>query len=79
MALGDEAFQRASIDLMERWRPWLTQQIGGLGLDVIGPSAANFVLVGFPKRPGKTAALLLRSSVGEFNPSQTCPRSTQPA
>ncbi len=36
-----------------RWRwsssggPWLTQQLGGLGLEVV-PSAANFVLVGFP-------------------------------
>jgi histidinol-phosphate aminotransferase len=55
-ALGDEAFQKASLDLVETWRPWLTQQVGGLGLDVIGPSAANFVLVGFPKTPGKTAA-----------------------
>jgi histidinol-phosphate aminotransferase len=55
-ALGDEDFQKASLSLMATWRPWLTQQIGGLGLDVIGPSAANFVLVGFPRTPGKTAA-----------------------
>ncbi len=54
-ALGDAEFQRASLELMETWRPWLTQQIGGLGLDVVGQSAANFVLVGFPKTPGKTA------------------------
>lgn len=54
-ALGDADFQRASIDLVERWRPWLTQQLGGLGLDVAGPSATNFVLVGFPLTPGKTA------------------------
>ena len=55
-ALGDEDFQKASIDLNESWRPWLTQQLGGLGLDVVGPSATNFVLVGFPKIPGKGAA-----------------------
>ncbi len=55
-ALADEDFQRASLELTETWRPWLTQQLGGLGLDVIGPSAANFVLVGFPKTPGRTAA-----------------------
>jgi histidinol-phosphate aminotransferase len=55
-ALGDEAFQRASIELVERWRPWLTQQIGGMGLDVVGPSATNFLLVGFPTAPGRTAA-----------------------
>jgi histidinol-phosphate aminotransferase len=55
-ALADEDFQQASIDLNETWRPWLTQQLGGLGLDVIGPSATNFILVGFPQIPGKTAA-----------------------
>ncbi len=32
---------------VERWRPWLTQQLGGLGLDVV-PSGANFVLVRVP-------------------------------
>jgi histidinol-phosphate aminotransferase len=55
-ALGDEGFQKASLDLMAQWRPWLAQQLGGLGLEVIGPSAANFVTAGFPKTPGKTAA-----------------------
>jgi histidinol-phosphate aminotransferase len=55
-ALGDEEFQQASIALTEQWRPWLAQQLGGLGLEAVGPSAANFVLVGFPKTPGKTAA-----------------------
>jgi histidinol-phosphate aminotransferase len=54
-ALADTDFQEASIVLAETWRAWLTQQIGGLGLEVVGPSAANFVLVGFPKT-GKTAA-----------------------
>ena len=54
-ALADADFQQASLELVGTWRPWLTQQLGGLGLDVIGPSAANFVLVGFPTRPGKTA------------------------
>jgi histidinol-phosphate aminotransferase len=54
-ALKDEDFQRRSIEHVNRWRPWLDQQLGGLGLDVVRPSAANFVLVGFP-RTGKTAA-----------------------
>jgi histidinol-phosphate aminotransferase len=53
-ALGDLDFEQRSIALVDQWRPWLTQQLGGLGLDVV-PSAANFVLVGFPKTPGKTA------------------------
>lgn len=54
-ALGDIEFQARSLAHVERWRPWLTQQLGGLGLDVI-PSGANFVLVTFPTTPGKTAA-----------------------
>ncbi|HEY1880512.1 MAG TPA: histidinol-phosphate transaminase [Caulobacteraceae bacterium] len=54
-ALHDKAFQQRSLAHVERWRPWLTQQIGGLGLEVT-PSAANFVLIGFPTTPGKTAA-----------------------
>lgn len=54
-ALKDTAFQKASIDHVERWRPWLAQQLGGLGLESVGPSAANFLLVGFPTTPGKTA------------------------
>jgi histidinol-phosphate aminotransferase len=53
-ALGDDDFVAQSVALVEQWRPWLTQQISGLGLDVV-PSAANFVLVGFPKTPGRTA------------------------
>jgi len=54
-ALGDEEFQRRSVELVDRWRPYLVQQLGGIGLEPV-PSAANFVLVGFPKTPGKTAA-----------------------
>ena len=54
-ALDDVDFQRGSIDHVNRWRPWLDQQLGGLGLDVVRPSAANFVLVGFPKTTGHTA------------------------
>jgi histidinol-phosphate aminotransferase len=53
-ALADLEFQQRSIALVEQWRPWLTQQIGGLGLEVT-PSAANFVLASFPDVPGKTA------------------------
>lgn len=52
-ALDDEAFQRQSIALVQQWRPWLVQQLGGLGLDVT-PSQANFILVGFPA--GRSAA-----------------------
>ena len=54
-ALADTEFQARSLALVEQWRPWLTQQLGGLGLEVV-PSAANFVLAAFPRTPGKTAA-----------------------
>jgi histidinol-phosphate aminotransferase len=54
-ALQDEDFVEQSRALVRTWRPWLTQQLGGLGLEVF-PSQANFVLARFPKTPGKTAA-----------------------
>jgi len=54
-ALADDDFQARSVAHVEHWRPWLIQQIGGLGLEVI-PSAANFILIGFPTEPGRTAA-----------------------
>ena len=53
-ALTDQDFVARSIALVETWRPWLTQQIGGLGLEV-NPSQGNFVVVRFPTTPGRTA------------------------
>ena len=54
-ALGDEAHQKASRDLVETWRPRLTQAIRGFGFDVF-PSAGNFVLVRFRDVAQATAA-----------------------
>jgi histidinol-phosphate aminotransferase len=53
-ALGDEDFQAAALAHVVRWRPWLTQQLGGLGLDIT-PSAANFLLVGFKDDGARSA------------------------
>ena len=53
-ALDDIDFQDRAVEMIDVWRPWLTQQLGGLGLEVT-PSAANFILVGFPLTPGRTA------------------------
>ncbi|CAN5248044.1 histidinol-phosphate transaminase [soil metagenome] len=55
-ALGDAAHQQASRDLVQTWRPRLTQAIRGFGFDVL-PSAGNFVLVIFndDKRPASAA------------------------
>jgi histidinol-phosphate aminotransferase len=38
-----------------RWLAWFSAQAAGLGLEV-APSVGNFVLLGFPKQPGKDAA-----------------------
>ncbi|MFM8939028.1 MAG: histidinol-phosphate transaminase [Phenylobacterium sp.] len=54
-ALSDEDFQARSLELVRTWRPWLAQQLGGLGLETTR-SSANFVLARFPKTPGRTAA-----------------------
>src|SRR5690606_3665013 len=53
-AVGDEAHQQASRDLVQTWRPRLTQAIRGFGFEVL-PSAGNFVLVLF-KDEKRTAA-----------------------
>ncbi|WP_420472149.1 histidinol-phosphate transaminase [Brevundimonas sp. FT23042] len=45
-ALSDEAHQKASLELVETWRPRLTQAIKGFGFEVF-PSAGNFILVRF--------------------------------
>lgn len=54
-ALGDEAHQKASRDLVETWRPRLTQAIRGFGFQTF-PSAGNFVLVRFPNEQRNAAA-----------------------
>ncbi len=53
-ALADEEFQALSLAHVEQWRPWLTQQFGGLGLEVV-PSTGNFILIGFARSGGKVA------------------------
>ncbi len=45
-ALADKAHQQASRQLVQTWRPRLTQAIRGFGFEVL-PSAGNFVLVLF--------------------------------
>jgi len=53
-AIKDRAFLKKSKDHNDRWVAYLTQQIGGLGLEVT-PSVCNFVLVHFPPGSGKSA------------------------
>jgi histidinol-phosphate aminotransferase len=72
-AIEDAAHVERSIAHNTRWREWLTDEIGKLGLKVT-PSVANFVLIHFPETKGRTAkdadaflmqrGLILRRVVG---------------
>ncbi len=46
VALQDQDHIKRSVAHNTQWRAWLTQQLCGLGLDVV-PSAANFILLRF--------------------------------
>jgi len=54
-AIEDPAHVERSRAHNDRWLPWLTEEIGKLGLKVT-PSVANFVLIHFPETKGRTAA-----------------------
>jgi histidinol-phosphate aminotransferase len=53
-ALEDLDHQAAAKAHNDRWLPWLREQILGLGL-VVHPSVGNFLLVDFPREPGRDA------------------------
>jgi histidinol-phosphate aminotransferase len=53
-AITDAAHVEASAAHNETWRAWLADEIGRIGLEVT-PSAANFLLIHFPMRDGRTA------------------------
>jgi histidinol-phosphate aminotransferase len=53
-AIEDSAHQERSREHNSRWLPWLTEEIGKLGLKV-SPSVANFVLIHFSEQNGRTA------------------------
>ena len=54
-AVQDHAHEDAAVAHNARWAAWLAAELGGLGLDVV-PSVGNFLLVGFPRDAGRTAA-----------------------
>jgi histidinol-phosphate aminotransferase len=54
-AIEDTAHVQMSKAHTEKWRNWLTEEIGRLGLKVT-PSVANFVLIHFPSEKGRTSA-----------------------
>jgi histidinol-phosphate aminotransferase len=53
-AIKDAAHVERAREHNAKWLPWLTEEIGKLGLEVT-PSVANFVLINFPSAKGKTA------------------------
>jgi histidinol-phosphate aminotransferase len=53
-SIEDAAYLEMSRVHNARWLPWLTEEIGKLGLEVT-PSVANFILIHFPKTKGHTA------------------------
>ncbi len=53
-AIQDDAHVARAVEHNEQWLAWLAREIGGLGLTVT-PSVGNFLLVHFPKDPGRTA------------------------
>ena len=54
-AIADEAHVAAAVAHNTEWLAWLTDRVGALGLSVT-PSVANFLLIHFPEKPGRTAA-----------------------
>ncbi|MBL4616344.1 MAG: histidinol-phosphate transaminase [Robiginitomaculum sp.] len=54
-ALADDDFVARSAEHVQKWRPWLTDEIGKCGIRVY-PSAGNFVLLGFDGDANKADA-----------------------
>jgi histidinol-phosphate aminotransferase len=68
-AIKDRAHQDRSRAHNSRWLPWLTEQIRGLGLEV-PESQGNFILVRFPKQPGRDA----QAAIEHLNANGIIPR-----
>ena len=70
-ALGDIGHIAASRDHNSVWLPWLSDRLEALGLTVL-PSAANFILVRFPRDQGRDAP----SAMTYFAENGVVPRET---
>lgn len=53
-AIADDTHVADAVAHNDRWLPWLSAEIGKLGLEVT-PSVGNFLLIRFPNAPGRTA------------------------
>jgi histidinol-phosphate aminotransferase len=54
-AIQDQSHEDAAVAHNAEWSAWLTTELRALGLDVVA-GVGNFLLVGFPRAPGTTAA-----------------------
>lgn len=54
-SIADTAHIEKAREHNAKWLPWLSEEIGKLGIKVT-PSVGNFILLHFPETPGKTAA-----------------------
>ena len=53
-ALGDQAHLDKAVAHNERWLPWLSEEVGRLGIKAT-PSVGNFLLLHFPGKDGRDA------------------------
>ena len=53
-AVNDSAHVEASLAHNDQWLPWVTAELGKLGLKV-NPSVGNFILIHFPAESGRNA------------------------
>jgi histidinol-phosphate aminotransferase len=53
-SLGDTAHTEKAAAHNAEWLPWVSRELSALGVEVT-PSVGNFVLLGFPRKPGRTA------------------------
>jgi histidinol-phosphate aminotransferase len=53
-AMADQAHVDAAVAHNDVWLPWLAEEIAKLGIRVT-PSVGNFLLMHFPREPGRTA------------------------
>ena len=53
-ALEDTAHLEAAAAHNEKWVPWVSERIAALGYKVT-PSVGNFILIHFPRQPGRSA------------------------
>ena len=63
-AIADDEFLAAVVEHNNTWRPWLEEQLRGLGFNNVVPSVTNYVLLGFADTAEADAALSFMADNG---------------